>query len=203
MSNAIAIKKSDGNFFSHLAKSLKVRASNVARLSFATDLEEAALDHVAARKLSDNQIGPGTLSYADAFQGSDTLLIDPRERQIRLKHWLTENAVDLNSVESLWQANLKISTSNQPIGLVIVDLESCGGIASVASDLIAFRLRHQSTPVILISDESAVDDFSTERLAIADVTLRGPVSLSRLDLALAEAPINNQVWQDRNAARLP
>ncbi len=203
MSNAIAIKKSDGNFFSHLAKSLKVRASNVARLSFAMDIEEAAIDHVAARKLSDNQIGPGTLSYADAFQGSDVLLIDPREQQIRLKHWLRENAVDLNSVESLRQANLKISTSNQPIGLVIVDLESCGGIASVASDLIAFRLRHQTTPVILISDESAVDDFSTERLAIADVTLRGPVSLSRLDLALAEAPINNQVWQDRNAARLP
>ncbi len=106
MSNAIAIKKSDGNFFSHLAKSLKVRASNVARLSFAMDIEEAAIDHVAARKLSDNQIGPGTLSYADAFQGSDVLLIDPREQQIRLKHWLRENAVDLNSVESLRQANL-------------------------------------------------------------------------------------------------
>ncbi len=200
MSNAIAMKKSDGNFFSQLAKGLKAGAGTMARLPFASNPEAAALDHVAARKLTNSQSGPGTLTYADALYGSTTLLVDPRERQTRLKHWLAENAVDLNSVASLRQANLAISTSNQPIGLVIVDLEGCGGIASAASELIAFRLRHPTTSVILISDESTVDDFSTERLAITDVTLRGPVSLSRLDLALAEAQINNQVWQDRNAA---
>ncbi len=203
MSNAIEIKKTDGKFFSHLAKSLKAGVDTVARFKPAPLLEEAALDRIVARKLIDSQIGPGTLTYADAFYGSTVLLVDPHDRQTRLKHWLTENAVDLNAADSLRQANLSISTSNQPIGLVIVDLESCGGIASVASDLITFRLRHRATPVILISDESAVDDFSTERLAITDVTLRGPVSLSRLDLALAEAQINNQVWQDRNAASLP
>lgn len=203
MSNAIVIKKSDGNFFSQLAKSLKSGAGSVARLKPAPNFKEAALDRIVARKLIDSQIGPGNLTYADALYGSTVLLVDPRDRQTRLKHWLRDNAVDLNSVDSLRQANLNISTSNQPIGLVILDLESCGGIALVASDLIAFRLRHQTTPVILISDESAVDDFSTERLAITDVTLRGPVSLSRLDLALAEAQINNQVWQDRNAASLP
>lgn len=203
MSNAIAMKKPDGNFLSQIAKSLKARASNATRVALSSNLEDAALDHVVARKLHDNQVGPDALTYSDALFGSAVLLIDPQERQVRLKHWLTENAVDLNSAGSLRQAKAKIAASNQPIGLVIVDLESCGGIASVASELLTFRLQHKTTPVILISDESAVDDFSTERLAITDVTLRGPVSLSRLDLALAEAQINNQVWQDRNATLLP
>ena len=203
MSNSIAMKKPDGNFLSQIAKSLKARASQATRVAFSSSLEDLALDHAVERKLLANQTGPDSLTYSDALFGSTVLLLDPQERQIRLKHWLTENAVDMKSVESLPQATSKISSSNQPIGLVIVDLESCGGIATAASDLLTFRLQHKSTPVIIISDESAVDDFSTERLAITDVTLRGPVSLSRLDLALAEAQINNQVWQDRNATLLP
>lgn len=200
MSNTIAIKKSDRNFLSQFTKSLTERAAHMTRVAFASNSEAEALDVVVARKLIRNQIEPGALNYADALYGSTVLLVDPKERQTRLKHWLTENAVELDAIASLRQARLKISTLNQPVGLVIVDLESCGRIVSMVSDLIEFRLRHQTTPVILISDESAVDDFSTERLAITDVTLRGPVSLSRLDLALAEAQVNNQVWQDRNAA---
>ena len=80
MSNAIVIKKSDGNFFSQLAKSLKSGAGSVARLKPAPNFEEAALDRIVARKLIDSQIGPGNLTYADALYGSTVLLVDPRER---------------------------------------------------------------------------------------------------------------------------
>ena len=83
MSNAIVIKKSDGNFFSQLAKSLKSGAGSVARLKPAPNFEEAALDRIVARKLIDSQIGPGNLTYADALYGSTVLLVDPRDRQTR------------------------------------------------------------------------------------------------------------------------
>lgn len=204
MSNAITFKKPSGHFLTHLAKSLKSGAQSAVRLAFASDPEDAAaLDHIIARKLTEGQGCPDALGYADALFGTTVLLVDPNQLQTRLKYWLTESSVSLEVTKSLAEASLAITTSDQKIGLVIVDLDSCGGIASVASDLITFRLKHQRTPVIIISAESAVDDFSTERLAVTDVTLRGPVSMSRLDLALAEAQINNQVWQDRNAATLP
>lgn len=203
MSNAIIIKKPNGNFLAHLAKSLKTGAQSAARLAFSSNPEDsAALDHIVARKLTEGHCTPDALCYADALFDTTVLLVDPNQLQTRLKHWLTENSVCLEVTQSLAQTSLAIATTNQRIGLVIVDLDSCGGIASVVSDLIAFRLKHPGAPVIIISAESVVDDFSTERLAITDVTLRGPVSMSRLDLALAEAQINNQVWQDRNATTL-
>ena len=54
--------------------------------------------------------------------------------------------------------------------------------------------------MILISDEVRFHDFSADRLPLCDVTLRGPLSAPALELALAEAPANNMIWQTRIAA---
>ncbi len=81
--------------------------------------------------------------------------------------------------------------------LVIIDLETAGGIASAYSDLRKFREQHADLPVILLSNEFAGDDFSTDRLALCDISLRAPFSFDALRFALREAAVNNAVWQKR------
>jgi DNA-binding NarL/FixJ family response regulator len=80
---------------------------------------------------------------------------------------------------------------------VIIDLETAGGIASAYSDLRKFRDQHPDLPVILLSNEFAGDDFSTDRLALCDISLRAPFSFDALRFALREAVVNNAVWQKR------
>lgn len=142
------------------------------------------------------------MCYADTLYGDTILIVDPRGIQRDMPFLLANNCLKTRTLKTVSKAGQTVDSGEQQVGLVVVDLESCGGIASIVSDLMAFRQAYVDTPVILISADSEVDDFSTERLAIGDVTLRGPVSVSRLDLALAEAQINNQVWQARNPAHL-
>lgn len=144
--------------------------------------------------------GMDGLCSSDLYYGSSVLIVDKTQLQGECEQWLASACLDTRRVSSLTGAGQLIDNGQRRVGLVIVDLDRCGGIARIASDLMVFRKVRPDIPVILVSADSVVDDFSTERLAIADVTLRAPVSMSRLDLALAEAQVNNQVWQARLAS---
>lgn len=144
--------------------------------------------------------GMDGLCSPDLYYGSSVLIVDKTQLQGECEQWLAGACLDTRRVSSLTGAGQLIDNGQRRVGLVIVDLDRCGGIARIASDLMVFRKVRPDIPVILVSADSVVDDFSTERLAIADVTLRAPVSMSRLDLALAEAQVNNQVWQARLAS---
>ena len=152
------------------------------------------------RPFGDGYDRSSALCYADTLYGNMVAVVDPRNNQHDLQGWLAKNCLDTRAVQNLNQVGALISAAVHQIGVVLIDIESCGGVTMVIDDLLAFRRKYPDVPVILISAESEVDDFSTERLAISDVTLRTPVSVSRLDLALAEAQINNQVWQSRSSA---
>lgn len=84
-------------------------------------------------------------------------------------------------------------------GLILM-IDGFGGPRLVADGLMALRRKLPHLPVILVSEEVRFHDFSPERLALCDVTLRAPLSAPALELALAEAPANNLVWQTRVAA---
>ena len=90
----------------------------------------------------------------------------------------------------------------QPMGwsALILMIDGFGGPRLVVDGLLSLRRKLPRLPVILVSDEVTFHDFSRERLPLCDVTLRGPLSAPALELALAEAPVNNLVWQTRVAA---
>lgn len=90
----------------------------------------------------------------------------------------------------------------QPLGWsgLILMIDGFGGPRLVADGLLSLRRKLPHLPVILVSEEVRFHDFSPERLALCDVTLRAPLSAPALELALAEAPVNNLVWQTRVAA---
>lgn len=81
--------------------------------------------------------------------------------------------------------------------MLILDIDGFGGPELVVARLMDLRRRHPSLPVIVISAEVQFNDFTAERLTICDVTLRAPVSAPALELALAEAAVNNLLWQAR------
>lgn len=137
------------------------------------------------------------LFHADAFRGKTALVVDPLRSQTLVADCLAGNQIQTRTLVDLAVAERIVAAGAQEIGLVVVDIDSCGGISKVIRELIAFRRISPETPVILISAESETDDFSTIRLALCDVTLRGPVSVARLDQALADAQINNLIWQSR------
>lgn len=203
MSGATALSRFFGGIFSGAVWSLKSgfeSRSSVARNSVA--FKESSQEKDFVRRPYETYDHASTLCYADTLYGDTILIVDPRGIQRDMPFWLANNCLKTRTLKTVSKAGQTVDSGEQQVGLVVVDLESCGGIASIVSDLMAFRQAYVDTPVILISADSEVDDFSTERLAIGDVTLRGPVSVSRLDLALAEAQINNQVWQARNPAHL-
>ena len=80
---------------------------------------------------------------------------------------------------------------------LFVDLEAIGGIEDTYDTLRAFRDDFADIPLILVSSGFLTNDFSTERLALCDVSLRAPVTFAALEFAMAQAEVNNLCWQDR------
>ncbi|MCR9150173.1 MAG: hypothetical protein NXH83_08360 [Rhodobacteraceae bacterium] len=83
---------------------------------------------------------------------------------------------------------------------LLLSIDGFGGPRLVLDGLLHLRRKLPHLPVILVSEEVGFHDFTTERLALCDVTIRGPISAPALELALAEAGANNLVWQARIAA---
>ena len=91
----------------------------------------------------------------------------------------------------------ELLANRRAFGMLILDIDGFGGPELVVARLADLRQRHPSLPVVVISAEVQFNDFTAERLAICDVTLRAPVSAPALELALAEAAVNNLLWQAR------
>lgn len=109
--------------------------------------------------------------------------------------WLADHALlfrriaGLHPTSPIWSA---------PRGaLLLVDLDTLGGITELVDPLMRLRIRRPDLSVILLSEEVGAHDFGTDRLAIADVTLRLPCAFASFEFALAEAPINTALWQER------
>jgi len=112
--------------------------------------------------------------------------------------WLHAAGYRCVPVEGFGLAIGELMAHRAAFAMLIVDIDGFGGPASVVDRLGDLRRRHPSLPVIVISGEVRFNDFTAERLAICDVTLRAPVSAPALEVALAEAAVNNLLWQAPN-----
>jgi DNA-binding NtrC family response regulator len=59
------------------------------------------------------------------------------------------------------------------------------------------RVRSPNLPVVLISEKFRAHDLTQERLCIADVSLRGPMSAGLVRIAVSAAAENNMAWRKR------
>lgn len=148
------------------------------------------------------------LSVASAKTDSATIFHPPAETAYRLFAVVAARALPDGAIPSLVDtgipvkryASLQYLSESLPydrIAIVLVDIEGCGGIEALIEDLLVFRVMHPSVILTLASRRILRDDLSTDRLAIADATLRLPLSQLRIEDGLVIARINNHVWQER------
>lgn len=106
------------------------------------------------------------------------------------------------SVEYLRCFRSSRTRDGQKITHLIVDLDQMGGIQTAVDDLRRIREQWPEIVVVLISSDFAADDYSCDRLAVCDVSLRRPAGMASLEFGLMEASeVNNAVWQARCAQR--
>lgn len=83
---------------------------------------------------------------------------------------------------------------------ILVDIDALGGIAAIYAELRRIRNAIPDLAVILMSAEFSVDDYSVERLALCDASIRANFTFAGLEFAYMESvEINNKIWQSRVA----
>ena len=108
---------------------------------------------------------------------------------------LEENGAQVTVAASLTRAGDALSGGKADY--LFVDLESFGGAASTFDWLRWVREAYPLTPIVLLAGEIERNEFGTHRILLGDVSLRTPVTVSSVELAMLQAPENNCVWQER------
>ena len=142
--------------------------------------------------------------FASAFTDTRPVMIaaldaDPLMAQIG---WLRAMGLQVFTSGRLEHATRELARNRTKWSVLIVDLDGFGLAEGGTAEDSLHDLRARMPEIVVIGVSTAVanNDFSTDRLALCDVTLRGPVSLAALELGMNEAAMNNLVWQSRRAA---
>ena len=109
--------------------------------------------------------------------------------------WLADHGLPFRRIGAL-HPTAPVWSAPQGAAL-LVDLDTLGGISEMAEPLMRLRLNRPDIAVVLLSEAVETHDFGTERLVLADITLRLPCAFASFEFALVEAPINNAAWQER------
>lgn len=83
---------------------------------------------------------------------------------------------------------------------IFIDIDECerqDDLDEIVSDLMAFRSTVPDISVVVSSASFARDNYGTERLSIADVSLRKPVSALKVLESMSVANENNRLWRSR------
>ena len=84
----------------------------------------------------------------------------------------------------------------------LVDADFLGDEGAMIDFGIRLRRYAPDLPIIILSSRVAQSDFSTERMAICDVTLRPPLTPTSLLEALAVAATNHDRWHEARFGRM-
>ncbi len=91
----------------------------------------------------------------------------------------------------------QLKTGQSRPDLAMIDLDTGANIVVQVDHLIYFRIKNPLVPVVLLTADVSADDFSKQRVAIGDVTLRTPATRDRLTSAVLIA-----MDQSRRRARV-
>ncbi len=80
---------------------------------------------------------------------------------------------------------------------LMINVDGWGGVPSIIDRLFKIREARPNLPVILTSRSFRRNDLGTDRLAVADVSVRFPVGRASIAAAIGQAAVNNQTWVDR------
>jgi hypothetical protein len=84
----------------------------------------------------------------------------------------------------------------------LIDADFLGDEGAMIDFGLRLRRFAPDLPIIVISSRVAQSDYSTERMAICDVTLRAPLTATALIEALAVAVTNHDRWHEARFGRM-
>ena len=133
------------------------------------------------------------LGYGDA----PAIMIGTDRAGLVLRPWMRDAGFRMKSVGELATTITRLCHCPDQASLAMVSIDGFGGIIETIEPLRQLRECAPHLPLIVMSAEVEGSDFSTERLALCDVTLKTPVGPAALRRALIDAKDNNAVWQAR------
>ena len=143
-------------------------------------------------------IADPTLADALGYVNAPALLIGTDTGPL-LRSWMRTAGFGLRTEKDLNVAVNRLCHVPSAASLVIVSIDAFGGIAATIDQLFRLRDCAPHLPLIVMTSDVEGSDFTTERLAMCDVTLKMPAGAAALREALKEAKANNAVWQARLA----
>ena len=152
---------------------------------------------------------PAQMYALDVQEASAVLIVGEKRDNARLLvDCLRDQGIEILTCKSLGDVRSRNRFAHRwrlfSVSHLVVDVDDLGGIETIYSDLRRIRDTIPDLAVILISSRFAVDDFSLERLALCDASIRAKSSFAGIEFALSESlSVNNKAWQARLASLSP
>lgn len=159
---------------------------------------------------------------AEYGSGAENVISESKDFDKVIKIWrdngpscfITRDPFDFKEIyDSLRLNGLKISFVNNDFfvsylhefmltnwSVIFICIDDFGGVSEYFNELRVLRTEYPNVNVIIISKQFQSSDFSQERLAICDISLRLPYSQEELPDAVCSAFNNNNAWILRNDA---
>lgn len=153
--------------------------------------QAAAFDPAAAR------IGEFDLIERELLAQRNVVMVGGSTDQGLLDHaaWLQDQVAALQSAADLGAAAAMVAPMAADTGLLVVDIDALR--ADAVTLLQGFRDRYPDVAVVIGSRRFARNDFSCERAAITDASLRLPARRIAFALAMSSAIHNNRAIRSR------
>ncbi len=142
---------------------------------------ESRLWSEAERRVSPNS-GPGRICIMGFDESDSDAMIG----------YLEGSELSLNAFAARIQDILDIAAIHETVSMLVVNGDAFGDLFSAVDALKSFREIRPHMSVVLVSSKVANDDLSEDRKAICDATLRAPITMARLQVAI-NTTVENKV----------
>lgn len=107
---------------------------------------------------------------------------------------LTDLGIDALAIAELSDTGRPSGADGSLGVLAIVDLDALGDLEEATERLLIQRVSTPGIPTVLASRNFRRNDYGSERISIADVSVRFPFGRNELATAISQALVNNSGW---------
>ena len=146
---------------------------------------------------------PTELAPQDALVGWTVLLYDSSDSEtVMLRSWVDSiggTVIRLRKMSDAWP----FIERNRGARIALLLEVHSEDLEDRVDECLDLRARFPECPIILMSETFGMNDFSTDRMAICDASLRSPVSQVAFKLAIPAVFANHREFMARRAVRQP
>ncbi|MCO8145907.1 hypothetical protein NHN26_11790 [Rhodovulum tesquicola] len=113
--------------------------------------------------------------------------------------WMEKQRLPMAIQDDLPSALDEVTRAPRAWNQLIIRMDRLGTHKDLVPQIIAFREKVPSVPVIVTTRTAPRNCFALENLYVCDVLLHEPSDMNSFEFALAVAPINNEVWKRRQS----